>query len=577
MRKNKYFSIIAVSILSVSLIISGCGKSNNKEKTNETESSDITVENNQDAEVVTVEEFDVTPEYTAEELDGDYSDEDYTTIICNDKDIEADNAGVIVSKNTVQITKSGTYVITGELSGNVIVDSNEEGIVKLVLNDAKITSENTSAIYVKNAGEAIITLAKGTTNVLADSGEYVYESEEESEPCGTIYSKEDLVINGEGTLNVTGTFNHAVQSKDNLKIISGNIVIDSVGDGIVGKDSVVVKEGQIDIKAGGDGIKATKAETKKGYVYIDNAIITINSENDGIQAETCLFVNDGECDITCTDDGFHSNNDMKIYGGDIKISAGDDGMHADRNLVIDNGNINILESYEGIEANLINVNNGNVNIVSDDDGFNAAGGNDESGLENEIGVMNREGSSEGDMRKKMSMHMGGGFESSTGELVINGGKIYVDASGDGLDSNGTITINGGEIYVDGPTNNGNGAMDYDSSCEMNGGILVAAGSTGMATAPTEGSSQYSVNAGLSKSYDGGTTITITDSSENVILEYTPSKTFGSFVFSVAELKEGESYTISANGEEDSSFTVTSITTNVGNGGMGMMGHGGMRR
>lgn len=156
-------------------------------------------------------------------------------------------------------------------------------------------------------------------------------------------------------------------------------------------------------------------------------------------------------------------------------------------------------------------------------------------------------------------------------LVINGGIVHVNASGDGIDSNGTITINGGEIYVDGPTSGGDGALDYADTCEINGGILVAAGSIGMATAPTSGSTQYSVNATFSTTYNGGTKVTVKDSSGNEVLTYTPAKNFQSFVFSTDKLKSGETYTIYAGDTQEGTFTVSDITTTVGNVSSGMGG------
>lgn len=67
-------------------------------------------------------------------------------------------------------------------------------------------------------------------------------------------------------------------------------------------------------------------------------------------------------------------------------------------------------------------------------------------------------------------------------MEINGGYIHILAGGDGIDSNGDLTINGGEIYIDGPSDNGNSAIDYGdwSDAYVNGGTLVAIGSSGMA-------------------------------------------------------------------------------------------------
>jgi len=65
----------------------------------------------------------------------------------------------------------------------------------------------------------------------------------------------------------------------------------------------------------------------------------------------------------------------------------------------------------------------------------------------------------------------------------------VDAGGDGIDINGSVVMAGGYLIVHGPIYNMNGAVDYDGSFTISGGLLVAAGSAGMAQAPGGNSSQ----------------------------------------------------------------------------------------
>ena len=319
----------------------------------------------------------------------------------------------------------------------------------------------------------------------------------------------------------------------------------------------------------------------------------------------------------------------------MNIASGDDGVHADTELTINNGDITVSESYEGLEAKYITINDGNIDITSSDDGINVSSGSSNTSDDgnapgagdrpelptnengeadtnagnrpemptNENGEAdtnagnrpelptneNGEADTNAGNRPEMPTNENGdntsgndggmmpgggqgGFDESDGsELVINGGIVHVNASGDGIDSNGTITINGGEIYVDGPTSGGDGALDYADTCEINGGILVAAGSIGMATAPTSGSTQYSVNAAFSTTYNGGTKVTVKDSSGNEVLTYTPAKNFQSFVFSTDKLKSGETYTIYAGDTQEGTFTVSDITTTVGNVSSGMGG------
>lgn len=86
------------------------------------------------------------------------------------------------------------------------------------------------------------------------------------EPSACVYSKDDLTINGTGTLNVIANYNNGIVSKDDLKVTGGNISVTAVHDGLRGKDSVTVKDGVITVNAGGDGIKSNN-DTARYYLY----------------------------------------------------------------------------------------------------------------------------------------------------------------------------------------------------------------------------------------------------------------------------------------------------------------------
>ena len=499
----------------------------------------------------------------------------------------------------VIITEKGVYTLTGEINGKVII--NTSGNVKLILNNVIINSDNGPCILVKEAANLVIYTEKDSKNVLNDTTNYNDYLEED----GTIFSHDDLILEGEGTLIINANYGDAIVSKDDLTISSGSYEINSNDDGIKGKDSVHIVDGTITINSKGDGIKATNdTEEDKGNVVIDGGTITIEASLDGIQAEKKIVINGGTFDITTgggagnvstsqswgmwgnnksvtdsnsakglkagdnivinngtiklntSDDAIHSNNYVGIVNGNISITSGDDGIHADKTLVIDNGTINITKSYEGLEASSITINVGNISVTASDDGFNAAGGNDSSS-------MDRPGANN--------------FESSgNNSLTINGGKVYVNATGDGLDANGSIYINGGEVIVDGPTNNGNGALDYDREFVMKGGSLIAIGSSGMAQGISNNSSICGILINFSSTYNEGTVVSITDSSGNEVVSYTAKKSFSSILVANNILKQGEKYTVKINGSDYTTVTLSSVSTTVGNQGMMGGGPGGRR-
>ena len=134
-------------------------------------------------------------------------------------------------------------------------------------------------------------------------------------------------------------------------------------------------------------------------------------------------------------------------------------------------------------------------------------------------------------------------------MEINGGYIHILAGGDGIDSNGDLTINGGEIYIDGPSDNGNSAIDYGdwSDAYVNGGILVAIGSSGMAEEMSDESKQSLIFAKLASQMEAGE-VTLSDNDGNVIISYTSLKSYGCVIISTADLVEGETYTLTTSGE-----------------------------
>lgn len=576
--KKKFLSMLIVSALAV--IAMGCSNNAN-------ETSKSTALNNSDESV---------------------SADVKAKITLNNNSISTDGDGVEVVDKTITINSGGTYEISGTLEdGQIIVDSADEINVYIILNRVDISCSNSAPIYVKSAKNAIITLADNSENYLSDGSEYLYEELNDDrtvtdEPSACIFSKDDLTINGNGTLNVVGNYNNGIVSKDDLKITAGTVNVTAVNNGLKGKDSITIKGGDITVNSTGDGVKSDNTEdTTKGYIIIEGGSLNITSGKDGIQAETTLTIVSGDINIVSgggssnaaphaesfkigpwgnssstsgssssetasakglkadtnltvdggnitidsADDSVHTNDTVTINGGKFNIKSGDDGIHADSALIINGGDINITESYEGLEAADITINNGNINLVSSDDGLNAAGGNDTS--------------------QSAGMFGGDQFSASSGIITINGGYIVVDAAGDGIDANGSVKMTNGIVIVNGPENGGNGALDYDKTFDISGGILVAAGSNGMVQAPSTSSSQPSINVSLPTS-SNNSMVSILDASGNTILSFTPSKTYQSVIISTPELVKGSNYSVYYGGSNSGSESNGLYTDGIATGG-----------
>ncbi|MDD5018413.1 MAG: carbohydrate-binding domain-containing protein [Eubacteriales bacterium] len=613
--KKTILCVMLIILLCVP-VISGC-TSNNSDGTDPATTSDAagSTDGSEDS-VTTVNStyFDISVEYDSDDLDDSWSSTDAIAITLNGDSAETDKDGAAVSGSTVTITAAGTYVLSGTLSdGQVIVDAADDNIVRLVLNGASITCETSAPIYIKSADKVILILADGTDNSVTDGSNYVLDDTEEEEPSAAIFSKDDLTINGGGSLTISANYQNGIQSKDDLKITGGAITVTAASDGLKGKDCVAVKDGTITVMAAADGIESSNGtDDGEGYIAIEGGTLDITAGLDGIQAETSVLISGGDItissgggsvgsstgsdwgdwgddesgdsakgikaavDITITggtisidssDDAIHTNDSITIGGGTIAISSGDDGIHSGTALSIGGGDITITKSYEGIESAAITIDGGNTDITASDDGINTAGGNDSSSVDGRPGQ--NDFSSSGDYT-----------------LDIGGGYVVINAGGDGIDANGTVTMTDGTVIVNGPTDSGNGPLDF-VSFQMDGGFLVAVGSSGMALAPGTSSAQYSLFMTCDSTQSAGTLIHIETEDGEELLTFAPAKQYQSIVFSSPGLENGASYTVYSGGNasgadtnglytggtysggsEVSTFTVSSIITSVGSGATG---------
>ena len=450
-------------ICAASMIMSACAQTGRTDGTEDTR--DVAAEDAGDM-------------FTERDMKMDYDENEAIEITLNGTSASCEESSVETAGGTVTIMGEGIYVLSGTLEdGMVVVDADDTDKVQLVLNGVTISNSCGAVIYVKQADKVFVTTASGTVNTLSATGDFA--AIDENNVDAAVFSKDDLTLNGLGTLIVQADYGHGIVSKDDLVITGGTYEITSGDHGLAGKDSVRIA--------------------------------------------------DGDIRITCTEDGIHSGNDddetkgfTYIAGGNITITAGDDGMHSDTQLVITGGNIDVTKSYEGIEGKAIEIAGGKINVVASDDGLNAASG---SSTENPFdrGMMNE--AEEGVY------------------LLISGGELVVNAGGDGLDSNGDLYVTGGATYVSGSTNGGNGALDYTQEAQITGGILVAAGFQGMEQNMGNTSTQGSILVNTTSVQEGGCAIELRDGDGNVLVSFAPEKNYNSVVVSTPDIVVGETYTL----------------------------------
>ncbi len=438
-----------------------------------------------------------------------------TTIYLNGSYASCDSSSVQIEGSVITITDEGTYIVEGNLDdGMIIVDAEETDKPQIVLNGASINCAASAPICILEADKVFITLEAYTENVLSNGG--VFEAIDENNIDAVIFSKQDLTLNGSGSLTVTSPMGHGIVSKDDLVLIGGSYVITSASHGVDANDSVRIAGASMNIAAGKDGIHAENSEDEtKGFVYIESGGFVIDS----------------------ADDAIHSNTSVTIEGGSFEIASGDDGVHANETLTINDCTMNISESYEGLEALDIVINGGDISLVASDDGLNAAGGTDSSGTGGRDGDMFGPGMKGG----KGGPGGFGGMSAGNGSIVINGGNLYIEAFGDGIDANGYIEMTGGYVVVCGPTMGDTATLDYDTTATISGGTFIGSGASGMAQ--TFSDSTQGVIACSVGNQSAGSKVTLTDADGNVLLEYEPLLDYAVFIYSSEEIVKGETYTL----------------------------------
>ena len=544
--------------------------------------------------------------FTENDVDGDWADNAYTTYITLDgSGGTIDGNGAYFLDGDLVISNGGWYVLTGTLEdGKIIVDAHDSSKVWIRLNGVTVRCSDDACLRVDQADKVFLTLAEDTENSFSSGTDYSEEALADN-TGGTIFSHDDLTINGSGSLSITAGYKHGIDVNDSLVITGGTITITAPQDGIHVSDSLRFMEASLTIDAGDDAVHSDDE------LYIESGTVLINSCYEGFEAVT-IDIAGGNITMYPTDDGINANGGSSTMGFGGPGGGGTNGMPSSPDFS-DRDMSSMSNTSEGGMPSMP----GEMSGTTSTDGEMTSGMPSQGEMSSMPGEMSGTTSTDGEMTSGMPSQ--GEMPSTPGEMPgaaqtensdtddtatdekepyirISGGTLtIINATGrdaDGLDSNGSIYIDGGDIRISLLGDGTNNAIDYGSEsggeCIVTGGTILAFGGSGMAEEFSENCTQCAVLYNIGSTVQAGTLFSVRDQEGEEIISYTPECSYSSVSFSLPEMTVGETYTVVC-GENSSELTMDStavsagttagekIGGNAGGHAFGMGGMGGMRR
>ena len=408
-----------------------------------------------------------------------------------------------ISGGHVSITQSNTDAVDGEeityvLSGSTTDGSfSLSGSYKCTVSLAGLTMTNPSgaAINITNSKRIQLSAKKGTTNTLTDCAGGSQKA------C--VYSKGQLQLQGNGTLNVAGLTKHAIKSGDYISVKNLTLnVTSAVGDGINCEEYFQMKSGTVSISGvGDDGIQCdlggdtSTGETTdhddedSGNVYLEGGSLDISvtaAAAKGIKADGDVKISDGTITVKSTgsaawdsDDSevkgstcISSDGNMTVSGGTLTLTnsgSGGKGIKSDGTLTIsDNANLTVTTS--GQIAYCSSSSNTTIRTTTSSSTTERLNDNlktSPKGIKCD-GAMAITG---GTVNVSASYHEAIECKST---LDISGGYVYAQSSDDAINSSSHMTITGGYVMAN---SSGNDGLDANGNMYIKGGTVVAVGTS----------------------------------------------------------------------------------------------------
>ncbi|MFI3165022.1 MAG: carbohydrate-binding domain-containing protein [Bacillota bacterium] len=612
--------IIAVT-LSLCLALSGCGS----------DEVDVT---NYSSNVITTA-FASDDAFSDRDFESEYDESECVIITLADGASSVSSSGASVDGDIITISEAGSYLVSGTLSdGQIYVEADSDAKVQIILDGVSISNSTTAGIYVYSCDKTFLTLADGSVNTISvEIVNISSDNSDESTVDSAVFARDDLTINGSGTLQIYSESGNGITGKDEVTITSGNFYIVCTKNGIEANDVLAIADGYFDIVTNGgadsyssDSYDSAFSVTPDFGMSSDMMMGGMSGMTGGMSGMTggmsrMSDTSDSEDGITLLAGGGMSGG-MTSGGSDISLpyspdsadmGAVSDWFDGTNNTTADTWDMDDSSDYSSkalkcddviyIEGGTFNINSYDDAIHSDNNvfitggSFNIATSDDAIHAEIELVISGGDiyisTCYEGLEAKRVTVGGGDiyinslddGINASKSDvtdlgdisITITGGSLVIDSTneGDGVDSNGSIYMYGGYVLISSTTTTTDTSLDFEDEAIITGGTFLATGSYGMTTENWTEATQGSIFVTLSSVQTG--TVTLTDSKGNVIATWEPTKEYQTVHISSSEISDSETYTLVCGSitqtitMSDYIYGTGSHSSSSGSGGMSMSG------
>lgn len=491
-----------------------------------------------------------------------YDESQASQITLADQTATVTGQGASFSGQTLTITQAGTYVLTGSGKNiKLVVEAADTDQVHLVFQNLTLEGEGT-LLQVNKAQEVVISLAEGSQNALTES-----QASDDEEVKATIHSQVPLTLNGTGNLTLTALTKNALEVEDDLKVLGGTYTVRAANHGFKAEGALDIEAATLTIEAGKDGLHAEHDETtERANISLNPTQLSIAATEDGVDAGNELTIKGGTITVSQSEEGLEARV-IRQLGGDVTIKSSDDGVNASAGSSSKTTDTSATSKTTDASAtsNTADTSSSASQATTDSATASIAASQATAApaATSQTDQANQDknqtppaptagqappqgGQPPQNGQGPGGMPPGGQEESDPSlQIILEGGTLTIDAEGDGIDSNGTVSISGGSLVVNGSVQGGNGPLDAAGDITITGGRVWALGTSDMLQGFAQGSTQASITANIAGT--AGQTLIILGANGKEVARQTASKDFQAVIMSSADLVDGQTYTIQAEG------------------------------